>query len=253
MQIQKLIAAGLSEQQASAYALLIESGELTPPAIAKQLHLTRSNAYKVLDRLVEYGLAAKQEKNKKFTYSPTNPIALSRLAAEQRNAATMQENAAQEVISELLRKYRAHSDQPDVSAVSGRSAVAEAYRRQIRQKASIYFLRSATDIATMGFETMQTIRTEPERRGLTRYGITPDKSTTASKDSKLNRTWIRGEEYTAPVEWSVAGENLLIVVFGEEPHAVSIDNPLIAEAFRQIWHLVDSMVRAMPYYNELPR
>jgi hypothetical protein len=105
----------------------------------------------------------------------------------------------------------------------------------------------------MGFDTMHGIRTEPESKGLTRHGITPDRSTTASKDSKLQRTWVRGEDYTAPVEWSVAGENLLIVIFGEEPHAVTIDSPLVAEAFRQIWHMVDSMVRSMPYYDQLPR
>lgn len=253
MQPQKLIAAGLNEQQASAYALLIESGELTPPKATQRLHLTRSNAYKVLDKLVELGLAAKKERNKKFVYSPTHPIALSRLAAEQRNIATAQENAAQEVIAELLIKYRTHTDQPDVSTVSGRRGVAEAYRQQIRQKAPIYFLKSTADIATMGFDTMHTIRTEPERHGLVRHGITPDKSTTASKDSKLKRTWMRGEDYTAPVEWSVAGENLLIVMFGKEPHAVIIDNPVIAEAFRQLWHILDGCLRAMPYYKNLPR
>jgi predicted transcriptional regulator len=253
MQTQKLIAAGLTEQQAAAYALLIEASELAPPQAAAKLRLTRSNAYKVLDKLVELGLASKQEKHKKFTYVPTNPTALSRLAAEQRNIATAQENAAQEVISELLRKYREHTDQPDIGVVTGRQSVADAYRLQAKQKAPIYFLRSTADISTMGFDTMHAIRTEPERQGLTRHGITPDKSTTAGKDSKLKRTWLRSEDYTAPVEWSVAGENLLIVVFGEEPHAVTIESPLIAEAFRQIWRLMDSCLRAMTYYQDLPR
>lgn len=253
MQTQKLIAAGLNKQQASAYALLIEVSELTPPETAQKLCLTRSNAYKILDKLVELGLAMKHEKNKKFIYSPSNPTALSRLAAEQRNLATAQEDAAQEVIAELLRKYRCHTDKPDAAAVSGHRAVAEAYRLQIQQKAPIYFLRSVSDIATMGFDVMHKIRTESERHNIKRYGITPDKSTKPDRNSMLNRTWIRSEDYAAPVEWSVAGESLLIVVFGDEPHAITIESPLIAEAFRQIWQLIDSMVRTMPYYSQLPR
>lgn len=249
----KLIAAGLNEQQATAYALLIEDGELTPPSAANRLGLTRSNTYKVLDKLVELGLAAKIEKNKKYMYSPTNPTTLARLAAEQRNIATAREAAVHEVITELTVKYRKHTEQPDIAVVTGRQAVADAYRLQIQQKEPIYFLRSAADITAMGFDTMHKVRTEPERYKIKRYGITPDKSTQPSRDSNLERTWIRGEDYTAPVEWSVAGESLLIVLFGNEPHAITIENPIVADAFHQIWHVLHTSLKAMPYYGKLPR
>jgi len=249
----KLIATGLNKQQAATYALLIESGELTPPTAAKKLHLSRSNTYKILDKLIELGLARKSEKNKKFRYSPTNPTALARLAAKQRNIATAREAAVQEVITQLTSKYREHTDQPDVTVVTGRSAVADAYRLQIQQKAPIYFLRSTADIATMGFDTMHKVRTEPERHNIKRHGITPDKSTKPSHESNLERTWIRGEDYVAPVEWSVAGENLLIVIFGDEPHAITIENQFVAEAFLQVWHILNTCLRAMPYYSKLPR
>lgn len=253
MKNDQLIAAGLSEHQAEVYALMMELGELTPPEAARKLKITRTNAYKVLDRLAEMGLVTKSEKNKKFVYSPSNPSSLARLAAEQRNIAAAQEAAVHQVINELMSKYREHTDQPNLNVVTGHQAVASSYRLQIQQKAPIYFIRSAMDIATMGFDAMHTIRTEPERHHIERHGITPDKSTKSSPDSKLNRTWMRGEDYTAPVEWSVAGESLLIVLFGEEPHAITIENPAVAEAFRQIWHVLNSCLRAMPYYKDLPR
>jgi hypothetical protein len=69
----------------------------------------------------------------------------------------------------------------------------------------------------------------------------------------MTRTWVRQEDYEAPVEWSVSGTTLLIVIFGAEPHAITITNPLVADAFRQIWHLLDTCLRAMPYYGDLPR
>lgn len=253
MEIEKLIATGLNKQQAQMYALLIEEGAVTPPVAAKTLELTRSNAYKVLDRLVKLGLAERSEPKNKIVYTPTNPSALARLTAEQRNIATMREDAAQEVISTLISKYRQHTDQPSVSVVTGRTAVANAYRAQIHQQSSIYFLRSVADINALSFDVMHNIRVGPERHGLQRHGITPDKSTSPKRDSNLDRTWVKYEDYCAPVEWSVSGESLLIVIFGDEPHAITIENPFVADAFRQIWHLLDNCLRAMPYYKDLPR
>ncbi len=253
MQLEKLIATGLTLQQASMYALLMEHASITPPEAADHLSLSRSNAYKILDRLVELGLAERTDKARKLQYSPANPLALARLVAEQRNIATAREAAVQAVISDLASKYRAHTDQPDVRIVTGRKAVAEAYRFQINQGQHIYFLRSVADIATMGFDTMHRIRTEPERFDIKRHGITPDLSTKPSRDSNLDRTWVRGEDYTAPVEWSVSGESLLIVVFGEEPHAITIESPLIAAAFQEVLRLLTTCLRTMPYYDSLPR
>ncbi|MCA9881585.1 MAG: hypothetical protein KC708_01385, partial [Anaerolineae bacterium] len=88
--------------------------------------------------------------------------------------------------------------------------------------------------------------------------ITPDMSTTPVNPeidtrSNLERTWIKNEDYNAPVEWSVSGSTLLIVLFGTEPHAITITNPMIAGAFLQIWKLLNNTLKAMPYYKQLPR
>ncbi len=259
MDLSKLIAVGLNEQQAEAYALLLEKGSASPAQAAAKLKLSRTNAYKVFDRLVEFQLASKKEEKKKIVYSPANPMAISSLVAEQRNLATQREEAANILIAELLAKYHSHTTQPDAKAVTGRTQVADAYRAQIRQKETIYFIRSRADIPVMGFDTMHEIRTTPARYGSKRFGINPDIATGTtpnpepSERSNFTRTWVRQEDYTAPVEWSVSGSTLLIVVFEDEPHAITIDSPVVAEAFRQLWHIMDTCIRAMPYYKQLPR
>lgn len=254
----KLVATGLSEQQAYAYALLLEKGEVTPPSAAPVLGLSRSNAYKLLDKLVELGLATKKEQRKKFVYSPANPMALSNLVAEQRNLAEKQEQAVKAVLSDLLAKYHVHTEQPGIEVVSGRENVANAYRSQINQLETVYFIRSRADIPVMGFDTMKEIRITPARHGVQRFGINPDLAsgttpTDGHKRSNLTRTWVRQEDYNAPVEWSVSGSSLLIVLFGAEPHAITITHPIIADAFRQIWILLNQCLQTMPYYKNLPR
>ena len=258
MRIDDLVTAGLNETQASSYALLIRHGELTPPLLSKSLHLTRTNAYKVLDQLTDLGLARRSEVNKKFVYHPDNPLALNDLVAQQRNMATAQEEAVRRVMGDLLETYHRNTDKPDVSVVSGHAAVVEAYNNQLNLKKPVYFIRSRADIPTLGFETMHKIRTNPARHGQSRYGITPDitkgpVNPASDKRSGLDRTWVKQEDYTAPVEWSLCGPTLLIVIFGPEPQAVTIANPVITEAFLQLWKLLQASIKAMPYYKDLPR
>lgn len=253
-----LIATGLNETQAQTYLLLLQHGSVSPPLLARELKLTRSNAYKVLDKLVDLGLARKEVVAKKFTYYPDNPLALTNLIAEQRNLATAREEAVKRVMGDLLAHYHQHTEQPDIDIVTGRDAVAEAYRQQIRLLEPIYFIRSRADIPVMTFDTMHELRVMPARHDVKRYGITPDLTVgpvnpDADKRSGLERTWVRQEDYNAPVEWSVSGPTLLIVLFGEEPHAITITSPIIAQAFQQLWGLLNNCLQAMPYYKTLPR
>jgi hypothetical protein len=259
MDYKKLVATGLNEQQAQAYALLLEHGQMSPAEAAKRLGVTRTNGYKILDRLVEMGLAIKKDAAKKIVYSPDNPQGLSNLVAEQRNLAVAREEAVRGVLSDLLSKYHTQTDQPFTQVVTGQQDVANAFRAQIRQGESIYFIRSRMDIPVMGFETMHELRVMPSRFGQKRYGIAPDLSTgttpnsTSDTRSNLERTWVRQEDYTAPVEWSVSGSNLLIILYTDQPHAITIDSPIIADAFLQLWHIMNTCLQSMPYYSELPR
>jgi predicted transcriptional regulator len=258
MNTDQLIAAGLNSSQAEAYLLLLELGKITPPEAATKLKITRSNAYKVLDKLTEMRLAKREEVAKKFVYEPTSPTALSNLVAEQRNIANVREEAVKNIISDLLAKYHSNTEQPDVQIVTGRQAVIDAYKAHIAELEPIYLIRSSNDLPVMGFDTMHQIRAYPAQHGVEKYAITPDMSAGAGSPerdarTKLHRTWARQEDYNAPVEWSVSGSSLLIVLFGKEPHAITITNPLIADAFRQIWQMINTMLQAMPYYKSLPR
>ena len=253
-----LVATGLNTTQAEAYMLLLQHGSVSPPLLAKELHLTRSNAYKVLDQLTELGLVQREEVKKKFVYRPDNPLGLSNLVAEQRNIAVEREEAVKRVMNTLLASYHQHTEQPNVRVVTGHQAVVEAYHAQIRLLKPIYFMRSRADIQALGFDTMHEIRVKPGRHEVERHGITPDMSTgpasnDADKRNNLERTWVKNEDYNAPVEWSVSGSTLLIILFGSEPHAITITNPLIADAFLQIWKIMNTTLQAMPYYKDLPR
>lgn len=258
MDIDKLIAAGLSEQQASAYALLIESGGITPPEAAKRLKLSRSNAYKLLDRLVEMNLASRQDIHKKLTYTPANPTAFTDLSAKQRAEAAAREEAVSGIMQELLAKYYAHTDKPDATVYTGRSDVALAYRKQLNLNEDVYFIHTPSDVPMMGFDIMHEIRTTPVRHGNHRYGIL-----SAPKESPVNYpsyqrtnlkvTWVDKELYSTPVEWSATKSTLLIASYATAPQAVLIADPVIATAFIQLWQIMHSLLRPTKLHQAMEK
>jgi predicted transcriptional regulator len=250
-----LIAVGLTSAQAAAYALLIERGEVKPPMAATHLKTTRTNAYKLLDKLVELGLAQKNESGKKLIYSPANPLALTSLSAQYRAEAVAREEVVNSIMHDLLAKYYEHTDKPHLEVATGQKAVAAAYRKQLNLREDIFFIHTKADVPIMGFDTMHEIRVAPSQHGLKRNGIlgAPDKGPINyenHKRSNLDITWIDRKSYDAPVEWSVTPSSLLIVLYATEPHAILIADKVVAGAFLQLFTLLSSLLRHQPTHQK---
>lgn len=248
MDLQSLTAIGLSHQQASAYALLIEHGEVKPALAAQRLKTTRTNAYKILDKLVELKLAQKLEQGKTFVYAPSNPMSLATLTANYRAEAVHREEAVAKVMQELLEKYYKHTDSPTTEVVTGRAKVAEAYRKQLKLRENVYFIHTNTDVPMMGFDIMHELRVTPARTDNKRFAIMarPDSGLVnhaQHQRSNLEITWAQKGLYSAPVEWSVTTSSLLIVLYATEPHAILIVDKVVAGAFLQIWQMLSTLLR----------
>jgi predicted transcriptional regulator len=248
---------GLSAPQASVYLYLLKTGASAPPAVAKALSLTRTNAYKVLDSLVEMGLIRKSEINKKFVYQAEDPIALTGLVARERNRVITLEQSVREAMHELRSTYEKSSSDRDVRTFRGNQAIKSLYINQAKLGQPVHFIKSRADTHAMGDETMESIRQLTARPGTGQYGITPDApdvAASAAMDRSAGLTWTRvgADDYTAPVEWSVSGDELLIIDFDKEASAIRIRNATVAKAFEEIWRLIDNNVRANPEYKKLP-
>lgn len=247
---------GLSHPQAAAYVVLLEHGEVKPSEAAALLKTTRTNAYKVLDKLVKLQLAEKVEQQKKFIYRPTNPLALTAITAKYRAEAAAREEAAQQAIKPLLKQFYKLSDKPTVEVVSGVESVIHAYHKQLKLREDVLFIRTTADVASLGFEAMHNIRITPARFGNQRKGLmgAPEQGPVnyeSHKRTNLDITWYDKELYNAPVEWSVTDSSLLIALFGNEPHAILIIDPLVAAAFRQIWNIMSMFFVERPAHKRL--
>jgi predicted transcriptional regulator len=253
-----LMKIGLSRLQASAYLFLIEHGPSIPRVLINELDITRTNAYKVLESLEVMGLAYKVTRNKKIVYSPADPSSLSSLVAQKRNDIISLEHDVDNVMQGLRRRYSEQNRRLEVETKTGKVAMKDEFEKQAKLNQPIYFYKTRADIPFLGFEVMDKIRSEQSQESPRRYGITPDSpegplSKEIDNRTRLTRTWIDEKEYTAPVEWSVSGDRLIIQVFDGAGSVVSMNNPLIAESFKQIWQLSDNAIKSAPGYKTFPR
>jgi DNA-binding MarR family transcriptional regulator len=251
MQIQDLIDIGLTNQQAITYSLLVDNGSMKPANVAKQLNLSRTNAYKILDSLVELGLIQKITKSKTITYAPKSPLALANLTSTYRAEAVKREQTAGKLIKEMLVNFSKHTSKPNIELFIGQNKVTDAYLKQIDLGEDIKFIHTKADVPMMGFETMHELRVKParlgnKRRAIMAYPESGNINYESHKRSKLDITWAETSLYDHPVEWSVTESSLLIASYDREPQAILIVDPTIAAAFSSIWSLLEGYIAKDP-------
>jgi predicted transcriptional regulator len=252
-----LIDAGLTKLQAQAYLYLLENGSALPKTLMSELNISRTNTYKVLESLDKFGLARKEIRKNKTIYYPEDPTSLASLVAEKRNIVLSLEHKVNKAMQQLNSSYRKHQNNIKVETLTGKQLIIASYDQQSQQRQPIYFLKSRADITFMGFDTMDDIRNNQGKLSRHRYGITTDsieapKNENIDKRTGLTRTWIKEDVYTAPVEWSVSGNSIIIQVFEGDGKTVIIRNELIAESFRQMWHITDKALRNTATYKMHP-
>lgn len=265
MDVQFLEDIGLTNPQAHAYKALVEHGSSTAPKIATTIGESRSNAYKILDKLCELGLATKDQQGKRVHYFPANPAALEQLLQEQSARLDMRERKLKAAMPDLLDYFFKHSEQPGIRFFRGEQGLVDMYHDQIRTGQTVYFIRGHGDIRYLGSEKAHRMRNLFPMNGIDRHCIiqdvepipcAPDDRMPVDESDKvmrLHRTWVHAEEYDEPVEWVAYGDKLAILSFGQEMMGLIIDSPQIAHAFRSLYSLLDKNIRLRPDYNELPK
>ncbi len=259
-----MLEAGLTEAQAATYIKLVENSPITPPALSELCGESRTNMYKLLESLEEIGLAERDESQKKLRYWAKSPDALLDLTKKRLEEATLANKKLNVGISALRDDFFKHSEQAGIRFFQGKEGLRQIFNDQINSKQSVYYIRSVADVVDFDSQEMHNIRNEFVKNKIKRYGITqdfqsqmlpPDKRIDIAESDKmmlLNRTWIKKEDYTAPVEWATYGDKLSIISFGAEVTGTIIESKQIAESFRQIFKLLDRQIRTDKDYDKFP-
>jgi sugar-specific transcriptional regulator TrmB len=248
---------GLTKSQSKAYLVLIKNNPSTPPALASLIDESRSNTYKLLEQLEILRLVSKDTSGKKITYWANSPGVLSDIAKQKQQDLEAKKRQLDANMPQLLSEYFEHTIQPAVRFTQGRDGIVEVFEDYVQTKQDLYLVRSWKDRDYLGKGILSVWRKRPSTIGLTTHILAPD--TESSGDKKfddlflIDKTWIREEDYDAPVEWCAYGDKLAIISYGSEAVSMIIQSKQIAQAFKQLFNILSSRQKEWKYYNQFPQ
>jgi sugar-specific transcriptional regulator TrmB len=254
-----LTAAGLTSTEAKCYTALLEQKDWKPAELAKYVHETRTNCYKLLDKLVEYKLAERFDKAKKLHYRATNPARLLQLARQQQIARDKAQKELEANAQALMQTYFQSHEQAGIRYFQGEAEIGDIFTAISQSSEEVVFVHTTAGVDFYGFPSMHNLRMLAPLAGVTRRALTPD-SPAATKDYAttdpqvlLKRTWLKKDDYTAPVEWGAFEDKVYVISYGKEALGLMIESPQIAESFKQLFSLLERGQKLLPRYQQLPR
>jgi sugar-specific transcriptional regulator TrmB len=253
-----LSASGLSPTEAYIYETMLTKKEWLPADLSKTTKESRTNIYKILDKLTSLALVEKYKKDKKLHYRANNPNRLLQLAYEKKQAFSQHELELEAASQELIKQYIKNNEQPGVRFFVGKDQIKAIYQDQVEENQEILFVLSPKAIDYYGYGEMHNLRMLAVNAKLPRKAIVPDnrKATKNYKETDrkylLTRTWLDKSDYTAPLEWGVYGDKTYFIAFGEEALGLIIESKAMADGMKQIFNLIDRLQRSSPSYDKLP-
>lgn len=253
-----LSAAGLKETEAKCYLALLEKKEWKPAKLAEYVNESRTNCYKILDKLVAYKLAERFDKEKKLHYRAANPTQLLQRAREQRVAREASEKELEAETQRLINAFYKTHEQPGVQYLQGETEIRRIFEAISKSKEDVLYINTKAGIDFYGFNAMNNLRMLAPKNGVKRRALTADVAA-APKDYRekdplvlLTRTWFKQADYTTPVEWGAFEDKLYLISYGKEALGLIIESQQIADAFKELFKLLERGQKLLPNYATLP-
>jgi HTH-type transcriptional regulator, sugar sensing transcriptional regulator len=241
-----LTEAGLSDEEAKVYETLLTLGTRPVAEIyARVRPLKRTTLYQVLRRLVERGVVRESEMGGKTVFSPEPPEAL--LAAVDAEARRVERQRAMlaEAMPKLRETYLLAGERPVLRFHDGPEGIKAIYEEHlasgVKELRFVRTGRAKLNSDAFGNWWAHYIRRRREKK-VTSFAITADDADAnhdPARDAFLGvvRTWVRPQDYDAPVELDIYGDTVAIISFGKEMFGVTMRNAHIAKAFLDLFEL----------------
>lgn len=136
---QTLTRAGLDEQQALVYEILLKEGILSAGEIHKRTPFKRGLVYKVLDELTALSVIEKKQETGKVTlFTLAHPLKLKDMAEKKEREAKDAKMALDGVLPAMISDFNLYSGKPGVRFYEGKEGVWEVLEDSLRTKGEMY-------------------------------------------------------------------------------------------------------------------
>jgi len=224
---------GLSKNEAKVFLSLIYLGSSTAGTVAKHTKVSRPNVYDALERLQAKGLVAVTIKNDKRYFNASDPNNLMGILKEK-------EDKLQKILPQLvLNKQMAKGSEAHI--YEGVKAV----RNMLNHFLEIGETRYAYGVPQLASEKIGTYFLENyhNRRVKLKLGM----KMIYNSDAKERIEWLNKKAYTesrylpkeydSPVTTCICGDEVVLILYQENPLVIQIKNADIAKAYKRYFDL----------------
>ncbi len=252
---------GLSGDEAEVYESLVTSGPVSASDLLKHVKMKRGLLYKVIDRLMDRKLVRSTGTGAGRAFTAESPDKILDISEKIMRNIQQSHESLKKSIPELKAKYVLSNEKPIIRFFEGKDGLQSIYEDRLTTGAKEqYLIRTADatayrDMFGKWFSYFLRRRVE---LGMKTYAITPDDHTasshnaTADKERNVSRTWVRVEDYSAPVEISSYGNKVSVVSFGKEVFGLVIENEPFAHAIRDLFRLAEKGAKTIQVDHDHP-
>lgn len=249
---------GLNPSESRVYETLLVHGPQGGGALVQQLRpMKRGLIYKTLNTLIARSLVLKEQRDGAAIFYPQSPDTLLRFSEERERAAIQATTSITSILPELKAKYVLSTERPAIRFFEGIAGLKSIYEEKLRATGVRYLIRSGVaEVYRQHFGSWFTryLKRQSEM-GIETIALTPDDPDAAHDPAidearRVVRTWIRTEDYTAPVEIDIYEQTVAIIVFGKEIFGITLESALLAKAFIEIFHLVEHGAKSRPVSHD---
>ena len=246
MELQDLRRIGLTEGEIKVYEALLELGECTKTALAKQSGIAPSNIYDVTNRLAEKGLISKVEKNGITHFSPANPKRIIDFIEQKEKEIEKEKDFVNQLLPTLLLKFKEVKEKINIEVFQGWSGMKTIFEDLLEEckkedqnyvfgaskgesetQADMFFLKYSKMREQKGIIT-NIIFNEELRQRKERIGF-------FTESKKYNVKFL---QQSTPAEIMLYKDKTCIIILTKEPLVIRITSKEVMQSFKQYFDVM---------------
>lgn len=230
---------GLDEKEAKIYLATLELGESTVLPISKKSGIQRTYCYDILDSLSKKGLVSFVEKRGRRRYSATEPKIIKKLLNEKIKQ-------FDEVLPDLVALYQKSTIRPRVRFFEGREGVEIIHQEILKETKEVWFVGSISDWARQFPDYINYVKKQVKAgikiRDLVRPGSEGLKFKYLYKKPRQEMRFLP-ESAQFATDNMVWNNKFVMISYGADLYAVSIESAEIAQTMRVIYEILWKMAK----------
>ncbi len=255
---QPLIQAGLTQEQAAIYEVLLKNGPSPARRVAQNSPYKRSLVYKILDELIALGLATKKDEvGRVSVFEPAHPVKLKDLAEKKAEQAKSAQAALESALPGLVSDFNLVSGKPGVRFYEGLEGVNQITADSLTAKDVIYSYVDNEAVSKYVPMINEEYVKKRERLGIMKKMITVDGEYIRRKvktyNPKVSEVRVIPSQYPFFSVMQIYGNKVSYLTLDEKNMiGIIIDDPALAKMHKTLFEYTWSVAKPLPVGPPVP-